>query len=69
MYALELKSHKEKTLGFGTKDAPIKRRQIENLVKASNAVSYTHLDVYKRQDYVFIQQKEKSGKAKYITCT
>lgn len=37
MYALELKSHKEKTLGFGTKNAPIKRRQIENLVKASNA--------------------------------
>ena len=36
MYAIELKSHKENRIGFGEK-APIKRKQIENLVKANNA--------------------------------
>lgn len=38
MYALELKSHKEKTLGFGNKEMlQSNEEQIENLVKASNA--------------------------------
>lgn len=37
MYAFELKSHKGKTLGFCGKNAPIKRRQIENLVKAGDS--------------------------------
>lgn len=37
MYAIELKSHKGKMLGFDSKSAPIKRRQIENLVKAGGA--------------------------------
>lgn len=37
MYAIELKSHKGRSLNFSSKSAPIKQKQVENLVKAEKA--------------------------------
>jgi len=37
MYAIELKSHKEKRFSFGEKNADIKKRQVKNLTDAETA--------------------------------
>lgn len=59
MYALELKSHKGKMIGFGGDKAPIKRKQIENLVKArkSGAVAGIVINFRDYSETYFIDAK------------